>query len=41
MVGADGTFVIAENGNFSVTVIIKLNLLRDAKVCILELPKEG
>ena len=40
MVGADSAFVIAENGNLPVTVIVKLNFFWNTEVCVLQLLKE-
>jgi hypothetical protein len=41
MIGTNGTFVVAENGNFPVAVIVKLNFFLDGEVRVLELFEEG
>jgi hypothetical protein len=41
MIGTNGTFVVAENGNLPVAVIVKLNFFLDGEVRVLELFEEG
>jgi hypothetical protein len=41
MVGTNRTLMVAKNGNFPITVIVKFDFLLNADVRILEFLKEG